>query len=59
VAQLNSTYKLMGSNQIRVVAFMCTTFLPRFIFTKKSNVAKCFLISVFNCEIAQCSGAKN
>ena len=35
-----------AANQIRVVAFMCTTFGTSFIFTKKSKVAKCFLIFV-------------
>ena len=33
-------------NQIRVVASMCTTLDTSFIFTKESNIAKCFLISV-------------
>jgi hypothetical protein len=37
-------------NQIRVLTFMCTTFGARFIFTKKSNIAKRFLISVMLCR---------
>ena len=39
-------------NQIRVVAFICTTSSTRFIFTKKSNFAKCFF-DICNAEIAQ------
>ena len=44
------------SNQIRVVAFMCTTAgTSLFFFTKNSNVAKCFFFFyVCNAETTQC-----
>ena len=40
------------SNQIYLVSFMCLTFDTTFIFTKKSNVRKCFF-DICNAEMAQ------
>ena len=40
------------SNQIYLVTFMCLTVDTSFIFTKKSNVAKCFF-DICNAEMAQ------
>jgi hypothetical protein len=39
------------SNQIYLVTFMCLTVNTSFIFTKKSNVAKCFF-DICNAEMA-------
>ena len=53
---LKNNQKIGGSahnNQIYLVTFMCLTVDTSFIFTKKSNVAKCFF-DIFNTEIAQC-----
>ena len=38
--------------QIRIVAFMCTTVDTSFIFTKKSNVVKCYF-DICNAEMVQ------
>ena len=40
-------------NQIYLVTFMCLKVDTSFIFTKKSNVAKCFF-DICNAEMAQC-----
>ena len=42
-----------GSNQIYFMTLMSLTVDTRFIFTKKSNVAKWFF-DISNAEIAQC-----
>ena len=41
------------SNQVYLVAFMCSKFGTSFIFTKKSNVAKC-VYDIFHVEMVQC-----
>ena len=45
-----------ANNQLYLVAFMCTTFGARLIFTKKTNAGKC-CIDICNAEI-QCTVIK-